>query len=962
MSTVGPGIYLLHNIIYDNISKSPVYKVGSSLDVGTRINSSDYRTILLPEHRPKYLGSVHPIGYSSQKEIVFLEKVVHNYMKDLRIANNRELFYNVTLEGIINILDYLGIDHEVVRDNIKPRMSELELNINEYEISSFEDISIRDKLLGNGKDIIIVENNVIVQDIIKAENILKVEPTIKFNINLDSLSSIIIKPETIENINSWKPLHFQIPIIDKLYQHYIEGNDKGTIIIPCSYGKSYIALFLIRKMLTSLNIIFVPTVILSEQFEEISTKVLTEYIIIRFCGDTDKNKNYIDIYNNLNKNNKIVIICTYDSADQLYILFNQMKRYPDFNIYDEAHRTAILSKSIDEESKHRDIIFLQSRFKLFMTATQKIITSTVKKVKVEEVIDSDDEDNNNEEYETDEDLENSDVSNYQDLPEDKINNSNEADCEEVEEVEEILDYISMDNEQYYGKVVVNVDFSEAIENGYISDYRFVCVNSGDPVEVIKRVINQLNIQHMITYHSTVNSAKELTNKLNEIGIKSFTIDGKTSSKNRREILKQFEETPNSVLTSCKVLSEGISLNYVDSVYFVDPKSSKIDIIQSFCRCLRLYKNKTLATIIIENDIEKYADVLKNIVLLDKRLKSNKNKMFINVGFNKESIIKNKQEVSYEILGRNECNWMNKYNLCLQYEKIYNKNIVKNTIYKDVKIGSWINTQKERYKGKIKQLEEFELSLLSKLNTFKNWLDTRILDNDFKWIENYNICVKYEHFTYKNIISTTKDENSQVNIGYWLDTQKKRYKSNGKPLLEKQINLLLKLNTIKEWLNKNISDKDEKWTKNYESCILYENKYNKNITHITICEDSKLKIGNWFHTQKKRYENKEGRNSLDEKKIKLLLNLQSFSTWIKSTKLTKIKWIDSYDICYKYEQEYKTNITQSTKYSNVNIGTWIDNQKKRYKGKGRKIESSELELLLNLNTFKMWITNSGGVKI
>jgi len=484
METVGPGIYLLHNIIYDGISKFPVYKVGSSLDVGTRINSSDYRTILLPEHRPKYLGSVHPLGYTSQKEIQFLERVVHNYLRYRRITTNRELFYNVTLENIINILDYLGIEHQVVRDNIKPRISELELNIREYEINSFEDISIRDKLLGNNGNRI--EKEVTVEQSVKVENIVKVEPIIKFNINLDSLSSIITKPEIIENNNSWKPLHFQITIIDKLYQHYMEGNDKGTMIVPCSYGKSYISLFLIRKMSTSLNVIFVPTVILSEQFEEISTKVLTEYIIIRFCGETDKNKNYINIYDSLKKGYKIVVICTYDSAEQLYILFKQMDRYPDFNVYDEAHRTAILSKSIEEESKYRDITFLQSKQKLFMTATQKIISSTLKKVKVEEVIDSDEDNNNDEEYETDKELEDSDELNDQDLPEDKINNSNEEEYEEeYEEVEEIIDYISMDNQQYYGKVVVNVDFSEAIENGYISDYRFVCVNSGDPVEVIK---------------------------------------------------------------------------------------------------------------------------------------------------------------------------------------------------------------------------------------------------------------------------------------------------------------------------------------------------------------------------------------------------------------------------------------------------------------------------------------------
>lgn len=68
MSILGPGIYLLHNHIYDNIEKYPVFKVGNSIDVGIRINSSDYRTILLPHHHPKNLDSVHPIGYKTKKK------------------------------------------------------------------------------------------------------------------------------------------------------------------------------------------------------------------------------------------------------------------------------------------------------------------------------------------------------------------------------------------------------------------------------------------------------------------------------------------------------------------------------------------------------------------------------------------------------------------------------------------------------------------------------------------------------------------------------------------------------------------------------------------------------------------------------------------------------------------------------------------------------------------------------
>jgi len=82
-------------------------------------------------------------------------------------------------------------------------------------------------------------------------------------------------------------------------------------------------------------------------------------------------------------------------------------------------------------------------------------------------------------------------------------------------------------------------------------------------------------------------------------------------------------------------------------------------------------------------------------VLDKKLKSNKNKMFINVGFTKEEIVKNKQEVSYEILGRHDYNWMNIYKLCVKYENFYDKNITQILEYENIRIGGWLNKQQQR---------------------------------------------------------------------------------------------------------------------------------------------------------------------------------------------------------------------------------------------------------------------------
>src|SRR6266496_3713971 len=146
-------------------------------------------------------------------------------------------------------------------------------------------------------------------------------------------------------------------------------------------------------MLLRVSVIFVPTVILSEQFETIAKSVLNEHSVLRYCGEIDKKNVIVNFCDNYNSGKKIVVICTYDSANDLYNNFNHWKLYPDINVYDEAHNTCVVSKYMNEPSSHRDIIFLCSKYKLFATATQKVIKSEIKKVKVDIRLDEEDIEN-----------------------------------------------------------------------------------------------------------------------------------------------------------------------------------------------------------------------------------------------------------------------------------------------------------------------------------------------------------------------------------------------------------------------------------------------------------------------------------------------------------------------------------------------------------------------------------------
>ena len=141
------------------------------------------------------------------------------------------------------------------------------------------------------------------------------------------------------------------------------------------------------------------------------------------------------------------------------------------------------------------------------------------------------------------------------------------------------------------------------------------------------------------------------------------------------------------------------------------------------------------------------------------------------------------------------------------EAINNTNISFSTKYKNVNIGKFIDNQKQKYKGNLKnrrKLTENELQLLTQLNTFKDWLsnDKTFLNNNQKWMIKYNLCVEYEKTYNKNI--TQKAKYKDINIGYFIDKQKQRYKGNlnGKRKLEdNELQLLTQLNTFKDWLNK-----------------------------------------------------------------------------------------------------------------------------------------------------------------
>ena len=122
--------------------------------------------------------------------------------------------------------------------------------------------------------------------------------------------------------------------------------------------------------------------------------------------------------------------------------------------------------------------------------------------------------------------------------------------------------------------------------------------------------SNINVKKIISYHSKILKAKQFiaTNTnfpkikrkiLNGQILYSDHINGSMLSSKRTHILDIFKNSDNGLITNVRCLTEGIDVPQIDAVFFSDPKTSIIDIIQAIGRALRKdHKNPSKTAYVI----------------------------------------------------------------------------------------------------------------------------------------------------------------------------------------------------------------------------------------------------------------------------------------------------------------------------------------------------------------------------
>jgi superfamily II DNA or RNA helicase len=252
----------------------------------------------------------------------------------------------------------------------------------------------------------------------------------------------------------------------------------------------------------------------------------------------------------------------------------------DLIIFDEAHRTAgaketqLFGFALSNQS-------IASKKRLFMTATERLIQPRIKKA--------------------------------------------------AKDAGKVI--FSMDDEEMYGKTFYKYNFGDAISDKVISDYEIVVagiqqsdyfnwikenkdiealVNSNPEYSsaqilfsqlILAKAIKEFPIQKIISFHSSVRNASLFSGEIaNTIPLKDVIkqfnkgviddnlyishVNGSMPTGERKEILDNFKNSDFSLVSNARCLTEGVDVPIIDSVYFVDNKSSLIDIVQACGRALR----------------------------------------------------------------------------------------------------------------------------------------------------------------------------------------------------------------------------------------------------------------------------------------------------------------------------------------------------------------------------------------
>jgi len=382
----------------------------------------------------------------------------------------------------------------------------------------------------------------------------------------------------------------------------LQSHDHGKLIAACGTGKTLAALWITEhKDLGASKVLYLaPSIALVGQtLKQWTMHRSRQFSYLVVCSDQtvdsdlDVENEFLDIdrtelgvsvtttaaeiqaWLQSTKSGPQYIFSTYQSVEVIEEALASAKDFKfDIIVFDEAHRT------VGKGDQHFAIALSDARVpsvkRLFMTATEKLVSPRIKTL--------------------------------------------------VEQAGQVV--FSMSDVDVYGPTMHEYNFGMAIHEGVIADYEIILAEVSGQAEqklidenrltqlkeqtelgapiiltadllfkstFLLKAIETGEVSKAITFHSKrVNATgfsratSALISGLHYTGKPIYVtyILGTHNTSERSERITLFEQSQEGILSNVQVLSEGVDIPLIDSVYFVDPKTSLIEIVQAIGRALR----------------------------------------------------------------------------------------------------------------------------------------------------------------------------------------------------------------------------------------------------------------------------------------------------------------------------------------------------------------------------------------
>ncbi len=416
--------------------------------------------------------------------------------------------------------------------------------------------------------------------------------------------------------------------------------DRGKLIMACGTGKTLVSLKIAERLLKKkpnregLILLLVPSLaLLSQVLREWTAQADKLAQIFAVCSDakagkdeedtpiselgmapTTNSEKLADGLAGRDRKGMTVVFATYQSIEVVAKAQQQFDEDFDLIICDEAHRTTGIETEAKKTSPfvlvHKND-YIRANKRLYMTATPRIYR--------------------------------------------------ESDKQKAKERD--VEVFSMDDEASYGKELHWLDFSTAVSQDLLADYKVLILGVSskdyanletslelnDTAKLIgcwnglaKRIANieaagmerdTEPMKRAVAFCSKIKSSVQITEQFTEI-IDAYHqkersqespeekvlecemrhVDGTQNVLERNEALRWLREGPTGygchILSNVRCLSEGVDVPALDAVIFLSPRNSLVDIVQSVGRVMRKSPGKKYGYIILPVPVSLDEDAAK----------------------------------------------------------------------------------------------------------------------------------------------------------------------------------------------------------------------------------------------------------------------------------------------------------------------------------------------------------------